>query len=808
MLRFTFFFFFSCLCIASGAQNTITGAVFNSDGSQAAYATVLLWKMPDSTFVKGTAADSLGQYEILHTEQGQFRVTATLAGSGSAFTPIFKCNTATCIAPNVKFTDRTLQTVTITSRKPIIEALSDRLVFNVENSPLAAGLNGLELLRRSPGLALDPDNNISLRGKKDVQVFINGKRSPLAGADLAAFLQSLNASDIAAIEVIANPGAQFDAEGNAGVVNIRLKKNKVIGFNGNVAGTAMQGVTPKGDGSLSLNYRNGKFNVFGSGSYGDGIWHNDMELNSVVSDTLYAQSSPSWRRGRNLNLRTGLDLYLSPNHTIGVLLTGGDSHGESAGNSVNYVGIASTEVALKVLRSDRFGDFSRKNGNANLNYRFADTLGHTLNVDIDKGTFRNDGSDYMPNVWRNASESVVLEEKIYRNETPSSINIATMKADYEQKAGKTGKLGIGMKLSDVQTSNTFRFFNVSPNSEALDIDRSNAFTYKEKIQAGYISYETNLHPKWTAKAGLRGENTRAKGDLIAYKPVNERNVDTSYFLLFPSAALSYNPDWKHSMSLSYRRSLDRPNYRDLNPFEFKLDELNFSRGNPFLFPQTTNMFELSYTFKQMYSFSLSAAKTNNFFTNLTDTEVDPATGRQSFYLTKRNFGSNTQYNASVSAPIQFTKWWSMYGNVYVNHQILEGDFGGARVIDLSITNVGLWAQQTFRLGHDWNLECSGWFSSGGLWGAYVNRPQGMMDAGVSKKLWDGKGTLKMTFGDVFGTAGWRAETKLGALRTYGNGQWEARVFRISLSYRFGNQKLSKSRDRKTGIEEERNRTSD
>ncbi len=798
---------FFCLSSATlFSQQHISGTVRNSDGTRAAYATVLLWQMPDSIFIKGAATDSAGNYDLRQPLQGRFRITATLAGSGTAQTTVFECIAASCAAPDLVFNDQTLQAIAITGRKSVIEALSDRLVFHVASSPLTVGLNGLELLRRSPGVSLDPDNNLSLRGKSNVQVYINGKRSPLAGADLAAYLQGLNATDVEAIEIIASPGAQFDAEGNAGVVNIRLKKNKGIGFNGTATGTAAQGSTPKGDGALSLNYRTGKINIFASSSYSDGIWHSGMNLNSVVADTLYAQQSLNKNRSRNVNLRTGIDWTLSPKHTIGILVTGGNARGESAGNSVNRIQVRATGAASRVLRSDRLGDFQHQNLNTNLNYHFADTLGHTFNLDIDKGFFRNDGSDFMPNTWRNAAETLILEEKTYRNQTPSTIDIATLKADYERKIARNGKLALGIKLSNVQTANTFHFFNVTNNSETLDIDRSNAFQYKEQVQAGYVSCEVPLATQWNFKAGLRAENTRAKGDLTAYKPVNARNVDTSYLQWFPSAALSFSPSWQHNISLRYRRSLDRPNYRDLNPFEFKLDELNFSRGNPFLFPQTTHTIELGYTFKQTYSFNVSAAQTNDFFTNLTDTEQDPQTGRQSFYLTKRNFGSRKQYNAAFSAPVQFTKWWSMYANVYVNYEVLNGDFGGERRVNLRVKNLGVWAQQTFNLGHDYSVECSGWFSSGGLWGAYVNRPQGILDAGITKKIWKGKGSLKMTIGDVLGTAGWHAETRLGTLRTYGNGWWEARVLRVSLSYRFGNEKINKSRDRKTGLEEERGRT--
>lgn len=804
---FSFAFFFGCL-LGLQAQ-TIRGTVLQADGKPAEFATVLLFALPDSLFVKGGVTDSAGYYALERIPAGRYRLLASVVGGGTASSAAFDSGAAgdTPVPTLLLGGENALREVTVRGQRPVIEAKGGRLVFNVENSLSAVGLNGLELLRRAPGVNLDQDNNLSIKGKTNVQVYIDGRRSPLGGADLAAFLQGLNANDVEAIEVIGNPGAQFDAEGNAGVINIRLKKSKIVGLNGSASGSFVQGITPKGDGAFNVNYRNGRANLFGSASYADGIWHGGMDLNSQVGDSLYAQSAPNWRRARNLNLRLGTDWYLNSRHTLGVLLTGGNSEGESANTTVNNLILRSRDSLLRVLRASREGDFARQNLNSNLNYRFADTLGHVLNVDADWGIFRNDGNDYMPNTWRNATEETILEQNIYRSETPSNIDIRTLKADYEQRLGKKGKFSAGFKVSDVETDNTFNFFNVRNGDATLDTDRSNAFFYREKIQAGYAIVEQR-RGKWTMQAGLRGENTRAKGDLVAFKPTNARNVDTAYFQLFPSASLSFGPNWRHSFSLSYRRSLDRPNYRDLNPFEFKLDEVNFSRGNPFLFPQTTHSLEFNYTLRQQYAFSLSVARTRDFFSNLTDRELDAVTGREAFFLTKRNFGARQQYNASLSAPLNFTKWWSGYANVYVNHEILDGDFGGERVVALGVTNVGLWAQQNFRLGGGWSLECSGWFSSGGLWGAYVNQPQGIMDMGLQKKLWKGKGSLKATFGDVLGTVGWRAETELGRLRSYGSGWWEARTLRLNLSYRFGNQKIAKTRDRKTGLDEEQKRSAE
>ena len=270
-----------------------------------------------------------------------------------------------------------------------------------------------------------------------------------------------------------------------------------------------------------------------------------------------------------------------------------------------------------ILKAEGHSLMNNKNFNYNVNYRFADTLGHELNVDADYGLFRNTNTSYLPNYYYNADETVNLTTRIYRNMTGTDIDIKSLKADYEQtlnrKNPKAGKLGLGFKVSDVTTKNNLDFYNVITNVDYLDTSRTNYFTYKEGIKAAYANYNTQLG-KWGIQLGLRGEGTTSKGDLKTKQSKTYKDVDTSYFNLFPSAAFSYQMSKKHSFNLTYRYSVDRPSYQDLNPFENRLDELTYEKGNTRLRPQFTHTGELGYTFMGMATLTASYSSTKGFFT--------------------------------------------------------------------------------------------------------------------------------------------------------------------------------------------------
>jgi iron complex outermembrane recepter protein len=812
---------FTLVASISLQAQKINGIVSDASGKAQEFATVMLMKAQDSTLTKGAVTDMDGKFEIENVSAGSYFVNVSIVGFKNYASAHFDFDGKKDLSLekiNLTNLDTELKEVTVTARKPMIEVKADRTVFNVESSPTAAGLSALELLRKSPGVNVDKDENIQLKGKPNVIIYINGKPSNMSGRDLAAFLKGLNANDIEAIEMISNPGARFDAEGNAGVINIKLKKNKKLGTNGNISLGYQYGLTPKYDGAASVNYRDAKWNLFSNYSYNWGNWNNTLALDNTVrvpnTEGLYnfwqQRSTQGWNSKAH-NYKVGADYTLDSKNTIGFIFNGGFSNPEFNSASTTTIGKVkpnTMDFVTKdsVLQASGKGLMDNQNYNINLNYRYADTSGRELNLDADYANFDNNADNSLPNIYRNGELTRILTERNYRNMSNTKIDIKSFKLDYEQPLSatnkKAGKLGVGFKISDVKTSNNFDFYNVLNNKDYLDTSRTNFFTYTEAIQAGYANYNTQLG-KFGVQLGLRGERTVSKGDLKTKQARGYRDVDSSYFNLFPSVALSYALSPKHAFNLTYRYSLDRPDYQDLNPFENRLDELTYERGNTTLRPQYTNTYELGYTFMGFASLSASYAKTKDFFTQYTDTDV--RNGVTSFFITKANLANRENFGLSLSSPIPINKWWNGFLNAWWNHTLLKANLGEGKDVDIKADGGGFYMQHTFSLPKSFTIEVDGFMNFGGLWGNFVSQTQGVANIGVVKKIWDGDGQIKVSYNDIFKTSQWKAYTELGSLYMDARGTWEGQKISVNFTYRFGNKNVQGARQRKTGLDDEQKR---
>ncbi len=798
---------FTLLTTSLNAQK-ITGAVRDAAQKPVEFATLMLMHLPDSVFIKGAVTENDGSYVFDKVAAGKYYVNASLVGLKSASTQPFTVTSddITLDAIALKALENELKTVTITTRKPVFEVKADRLVFNVAESLSAGGLNGLELLRKSPGVQIDKDENVLFKGKSNVAIWINGKPSPLTGADLAGFLKGLNSNDIEAIELISNPGAKFDAAANGGIINIKLKKNTKLGTNGNISVGFNQGITPKGDFSVNLNHRDAKLNLFGSYSTNQGIWHNNLYWISRTGDTTYTQNNGMQNSNNNHSAKFGADYTVDKFTTIGFLVNGryGENTNSSYGSTVISRPSLNRVDSVLVASSDMAG--TNKNINYNLNYKFADTSGHELTIDADYGAFRNTGNSFLPNYYfSDESLSKVLTSNTYHNLTPVNIDIASFKADYEQNFWK-GKLGFGAKFSNVTTDNKLNAYTVLNGNEEVDVNRTNYFTYREKILAGYVNFNRKFGKKFSAQLGLRAENTSSMGDLVALKPTNSKNVYTAYLNFFPSAALGYAFNDNNALNFTYRYSIDRPRYQSLNPFEYQLSELLFQKGNPFLRPQFTHSFEFGYVFKQAVNFNFGYSRTTDFSTEITDQEYDQNLHKTRFFVTEKNLATKDHFYVSLGSPLPITKWWNGYLNTWFNYDILNANFGDSRTVSLSVPNFGFYQEHKFTIGKGWSTEISGWFSINDNWGIYLNKPQGVVDLALQKKFWDGDATVKIGLDDLFRTSKWEVvAASFGGVTSNGTGNWEGRRYKINFNYRFGNKNVQSARNRKTSLEDEAKR---
>lgn len=803
-----FLFVSSFLSAQQSGTGSIKGIVRDASEKPVSFATVVLNKQEDGKMEKASYTDENGLYEITDLNTGWYVLEISFVGFEnfkSEPVEVLSGQLVQLSMVTLKEQSKALEEVVVTAQRPIIEVKPDKLVFNVEGTVNATGHTALELLRKTPKVVLDNNNNLIIQGKSGVNVYIDGKPSPLRGDDLANFLQNMQSNEVDAIEIITNPSSRYDAQGNAGIINIRLKRDKNLGTNGSVNLGYAIGIFPKYNGSVSLNHRNKVLNAFGS--YAANRWHghNFFNLYRIQYGEDYDQRNTSINKNFNQNAKLGLDLSLGKKQILGFLVSGYFNDNKETSNSHTDIRDTETQVSNRVLVAMNDEEGTRQNLNYNINYRYDISKEKSLNVDLDYGQFQNEGSSYQPNRYYDATEQILLSERINTFYPKTDINIATAKADYEQPLWK-GKLGVGVKVSRVNTDNDFLFYNVENGQEINDPERSNRFEYTEQVNAGYFNYQSQFSEKVTYQLGLRVEQTNSIGDLTSAIPNPDNMVERNYTDLFPSAGMTWQASPTNSFQLTFSRRIDRPSYQDLNPFQYKLDELSYRQGNARLRPQYTNSVELGHVFKYTLNTSLSVSRTEDMFAEITDAASD-----SSAFIKTENLARQDNISLNVSYPYSPTKWWNSFTNVSAFRSHTEADFGvddfgNSKIVDLDVTTFNFYSQHTFLLPEDFSFEISGWFNSPSVWGG-VHKTESMwsMDAGIQKKLWKGKANLKLTVSDIFFTQQWRAINIFGGLTMKGNGGWESRQFRVNFTYNFGSQTVKGARKRKTGMEDENSR---
>lgn len=790
------------------AGSSVVGKLHDEQQQPVSFATVMLQATADQKLVKAGYTDENGDYELVGIPAGNYTLSVSFLGFQDFKSEAFDLSEGqvfTLPAIRMKEAAKQLEEVIVVAARPIVEIKPDKTVFNVDGTVNATGHTALELLRKAPKVVVDNNDNIMIQGKNGVRVFIDGKPSPLRADDLASYLENMQSNQVDAIEIITNPSSKYDAEGNAGIINIRLKKDKNLGANGSANLGYNIGIYPKYNGSVSFNYRNKTMNLFGSYALNRSHGINFFNLDRYQYGTRYDQENYSqWNRWNN-NVRLGVDFFLSKKHTLGALISTNINTGDNFSNSHTDISDIQGGNVYEILIATNTETRERLNLNYNLNYRWEMGKGKSLNIDADYGTFDNDADSYQPNYYMDPGEQTRLNERIYTSYTPTLITIATLKGDHERPLWG-GQLSLGAKTSFVNTDNTFDFFNLVNGIPDKDIDRSNRFEYAENVNAAYLNYQNKINDKWSYQLGLRVEQTNSLGDLTAEKPTDNKKVERSYIDPFPSGGLTYQLNPKNSFSLTYSRRIDRPGYQDLNPFQMKLDELSYRQGNPFLRPQYTNSLELSHTFNYRLNTSVGYSHTEDMFAEITDVANDTAG-----FIKTENLAKQTSVNFNVSMPFSPKKWWNTFTNLSAFRSHTEADFGldeygNAKIIDLNVTSFNLYSQHTFLMPKGFSFEVSGFYNSPSVWGG-VHQTESMwgMDVGVLKKMMKGKANLKLTFSDIFQTQGWRAKTEFGGLFLRGSGNWESQQFRVNLTYLFGKETVKGARKRKTGMEDETKR---
>ncbi|MEO7765825.1 MAG: TonB dependent receptor [Ferruginibacter sp.] len=761
-------------------------------------ATISLLKSNDSSIVKVGITDKEGNFVFENIKEGGYLVLAASLGHSNVYSKAFSIspshNTFNAGILQLVPLDKNLKEVTVTSKRLLIERKIDKTVVNVDAAISNEGSTALEVLEKSPGVTVDKDGNISLKGKQGVMIMLDGKPSYLTGPELANLLRSMPSNNLDQIEIMTNPSAKYDAAGNSGIINIKTKKNKQKGFNGSLNLAYGQGVYEKTNNSLNLNYRNGKFNVFAnlSGNYRENFnkltirrryKNEDKSLNAI-----FEQTANEMRFNNNYNTKLGVDFYASKKTTVGIVLTGFTTPANQVANNISYLK-SNTGVVDSIVTAASSEKSTWKNGAVNLNFRHQfDSTGREISADIDYLTYNSHKNQNFTNTSYTPEWDLKNFDKLL-GELPSLINIYSGKIDYTHPFKGGLKVETGLKTSFVETDNTAGYFNIIGNAKVPDYEKTNQFVYKENINAAYLNMNKQIK-KWGLQAGLRLENTNYNGRQFGNPQRPDSAFKKSYTGLFPTMFISYNANEKNQFGFSYGRRINRPDYEDLNPFLFFIDKYTYGSGNPFLKPSYAHTFEFSHTYNQFLTTTINYANTKDLFNE---------TFEQKGYATivkQGNFGSANSASISVSAQVPVEKWWTSIIYTEYNYNNYKGLLNGDN-INIKAGNLLVNVNNQFKFKKGWSAELSGFYRTSGIEGQIIIRPMGQLNAGIQKQILKNKGTLKLNIRDMLYTMTATGDINFQRTEAHFYQERDSRVVTIGFGYRFG-KPIKGGEKRKTG----------
>ncbi len=826
MKKLTLIFLSHIFILSLAAQSrpgTISGSVINPEQKAVPAATVQLINPSAKKIVKIALSDKDGAFAFENIPEGKYHISVTAVGFETKLAEnieITTDNPTAQVTPiQLAVRAKSLATVTVTSTRPMIEQKIDRMVVNVDASPTNAGATALEVLEKSPGVTVDNDGNISLKGKQNVIVMMDGKPTYLSGADLASILRNMPASALDQIEIMTNPSSKYDASGNAGILNIKTKKGKARGSNGSISAGLNTGlfevngkdkVLMRPNLSVNYNYKKNKINFFSNAVY------NYREGRSILDITsrFYRAGNQidsinnvvSYFRGRNNNytLKTGLDFTPDKKNTFGIVLNGFFFAGRPQGTTFTDFTDLKGKVFSK-LNSTTDSKASFKNAGVNLNYKHVyDSTGKEITLDLDYAVYQNVTDQVLKTGFFDGKDVPTSDSMYLRGRLPSEINIYSIKSDFVKPFKSGLKLEAGVKSSYVKSDNLVNYERLTPFGWRPDA-RNNHFVYTENINAAYINANKRIK-KWDVQTGLRLENTITKG----VQASNNSTVKRNYVSLFPSAFVSRPLNKKNTLTLSAARRLQRPNYQDLNPFTFFLDSLSYRQGNPYLTPQFSYNYELIHNYNNKLITTLNYTNTTDVISRIVKQEKG-GNGEIIGFLTSDNIAKFTNTGIAVSAPLKISKKWAanLYTNVYRNRYsgtYISNETGKPETvdIDLAFSSFTVNVTNNFTLGKGWVAEVSGFYRHKTIEQLSLSYPLGQISFGLAKNnLLNGRGSLRLNARDPFNWQNFESLTKYGTIDFDLLNIRDNRQYGASFTYRFGKQQ--KQSQKKAATEEEQRR---
>lgn len=752
------------------------------------------------SLVKMAITGNEGKVIFLSVNNGNYQLQVSHNSFTTLRTQNLQLPSFQTIHLTLQLNSKTLDAVTVTNKKGLLQIDKGKTTVNVDAAVTNTGSTVLEVLEKSPGVMVDKNGGISLQGKAGVLVMIDDKPTYLSGTELNNLLSSMNAAQVASIELMPNPPAKYDASGNAGIINIKTKKSIIKGFNGTATVSGTQGRYFKSNNSLALNYRSGKLNSFINYSISPVKYYTDLyALRKYYDeqgnlDAILEQPTYFFGRFTNHTVKAGVDYYISDKTTAGITAGGTwvkrNSGGNATANWLSAAGNSDSAIATDITNTS---DYRSNTFNVYLRHK----IGKQQELAIDADLLNYDISTHQFFVNQQLTAGGYQEK--FRGNIPSVINIFSAKADHRLQFSDNAALSSGFKTSHINTDNTTSYQNFYINQWQEDFGRSNRFLYKENIHAVYSSFETKKG-KLSLQAGLRYEYTRYNAHQLGNQQQKDSAFSRNYGGLFPSGYLSYEIDSSNTLTLTAGRRLERPPFQVLNPFTSVVNKYTFQSGNPFIIPQYSTNFELSHQYRQSLTTAVSYSIVKNYFSQIFLN--DTITGL--LYYSQGNVGRTHTLGVSATLMLSPVKWWSFTLQAIYNHKELKG-FSENANFHSAINQLNLNMNNQFSFGKIYTGEISGFYTTKARNDIQeLLYPIGQFSFGVSRPLLKKKGTIKLSVRDLFHTNGMEGFTDFPGATEYFLIKRDSRVISVAFTYRFGKAyKASKRSSGSAGDEMER-----
>jgi hypothetical protein len=780
---------------AQANKGVVKGKVVDSKNQPVEFATAVLINSKTSEIEKGVVCNEEGKFTFENVNYGVYLLSVRMLGFESNESEKVVIDAKNQLVDKVivlKETTQELKEVVVTGKYAFVEQAVDKTIINPNASITSSSESVYDILKKSPGVNIDNNDNITLKGMQGVIIMIDDKPTHLSAKDLAPILKGLLGKNIKSIEIIENPSARYDAEGNSGIINIKTKHNKAPGFNGSVNTGVTFTRTVGGNAGADLNMNFGKVNVYGNYAFYDWKGYYKMEgtrrFTNDATGTYAFMSNESSSDGDAHNYKFGADYYIAKNQVMSIMINGnkGSNNMLDDGLTAFYNSASAVDSSVTSF-ADRLMAWDNKTFNANYKWDI-DTIGRTLTADADYARFNFDAPADQTSKYFGAQNVDLNKEASLASTILNTIDILSAKLDYIHPISKIYSLEAGLKTS---------FVSIDSRASMLGyINQDDEFRYKENIQAGYVSGRAQFKST-SVQLGIRVENTISQGNSISTGQVE----DNSYIDVFPSFFVQQTLSQKQSLGFRYSYRIGRPNYHILNPFKWMMDPYTYNLGNPKLSPQFTQSMSINHSYNGKLMTNIGFNRTTGLFTEIIYQDEET----KSAYQTTENFGTSNDFNLSETVQLQPAKWWRLNGTVVGMYKnvVAKESIGGELKRWSYIGNLS----NSITLPYKISLEVSGKYISEQLFGNLILKPQYSIDLGMQMLVLNNKGSIRASFSDIFNTSSSGVYSKYGNLELDMLTYAETRRLNISFNYRFGKDDFKTRANRSTASSDEQSRSS-